>query len=80
MQLKINDCKDIIFEWIPYNQFDGINETGNFTISHSVIWKDGPLCWNYWKYKYTRNSANKAITLRYLYNLQDITSESLNEV
>jgi hypothetical protein len=21
MQLKINDCRDIIFEWVPYNQF-----------------------------------------------------------
>ena len=79
MQLKINDCRDIIFEWIPYNQFDGINETGNFTISHSVIWKDGPLRWSYEKYEYTRNSADKIVDLVHLNNL-DITNESLNEV
>jgi hypothetical protein len=26
MQLKINDPDDIIFEWIPYNQFSNIKE------------------------------------------------------
>src|SRR5437763_1248360 len=28
MQLKINDYSDIVFEWIPYNQFSKIKETG----------------------------------------------------
>src|SRR6266487_3496914 len=29
IQLKVNDYKDIIFEWIPYNQFDdSIKEIG----------------------------------------------------
>ncbi|CAB4440474.1 unnamed protein product [Rhizophagus irregularis] len=38
-QLKINEYKDTIFEWIPYNKFIEINETekgGFFT----AIWKD----------------------------------------
>src|ERR1043165_9733727 len=32
MQLKINHKKDIVFEWIPYNQFSDIEEInkGNF--------------------------------------------------
>ena len=28
MQLQINSEKDIIFEWIPYNQFKDIEEIG----------------------------------------------------
>src|SRR5437773_1679920 len=28
MQLRINDLFDIIFEWIPYNQFSNIKEIG----------------------------------------------------
>jgi hypothetical protein len=26
MQLNIDDYNDIVFEWIPYNQFNGIEE------------------------------------------------------
>src|SRR4051812_6335984 len=26
MQLKINDYNDIIFEWVPYDQFDNVKE------------------------------------------------------
>src|SRR5207248_2396237 len=29
MQLKINQYDDIVFEWIPYNQFSNIKEIGN---------------------------------------------------
>ena len=44
MQLKINDYKDIIFEWIPYNQFININEgKDKFSLA---TWKSGPLLWN----------------------------------
>src|SRR5437016_2546512 len=38
MQLKIDEYSDIIFEWIPYNQFNKIKEIGK-----GAIWKDGPL-------------------------------------
>jgi hypothetical protein len=27
-QLKIKDYDDIVFEWIPYNQFNEIKKTG----------------------------------------------------
>ena len=48
-QLKINEQSDIIFEWIPYNNFDNINEINkyDFYTICSAIWKDGPLFWWY---------------------------------
>ena len=80
MQLKINDHKDIIFEWIPYNQFDGIKEicnNGGFSTVYSAKWKDSPLYWN--EKKYIRYS-NKTVALKCLDNSQNITDELLNEV
>src|SRR5436853_502370 len=49
MQLKIKNTEDIIFEWIPYNQFDNIKKIneGDFATIYSAIWKDGPLHYNY---------------------------------
>src|SRR5438874_13234362 len=45
MQLKINKYRDIVFEWIPYNQFSNIKEIGKggFATVYSAIWKDGKL-------------------------------------
>src|SRR5438445_5447405 len=45
MQLKINKRRDIVFEWIPYNQFSDIKEIGRggFATVYSAIWNDGPL-------------------------------------
>src|SRR5947208_3330298 len=45
IQLNINDYDDIVFEWIPYNQFNNIKEIGKggFATVYSAIWKDGPL-------------------------------------
>ena len=80
MQLKINEWNDIVFEWIPYNQFSDIKEIGRggFATVYSAIWKDGPLKWNYVD-KYTRKS-NYKVALKCLHNSQDITNEFLNEV
>jgi hypothetical protein len=76
IQLNINDYKDTIFEWIPYYQFSDIEKLSNTT--YSAKWKDGPLLHDYYyKNKYIRNSANKAIILKYL---QNFTNEFLNEV
>jgi hypothetical protein len=80
MQLKIDDYKDIVFEWIPYSQFDKIkemNKSNVFTV-YSSIWKDGPLYWDADNKKYIRE-MNKKVTLRCLYNSQNI-DEILNEV
>ena len=42
MQLKIESYEDTIFEWIPYIQFNNINETGKDSL-YLATWKDGPL-------------------------------------
>jgi hypothetical protein len=82
MQSKINDHSDIIFEWIPYNQFNEIKETGNngsITV-YSAIWKDGPLYRNYdYTNSYTRN-PNKEVALKYFCNLQHSIDFLINEV
>src|SRR6266496_6571787 len=48
MHLKINDYNGVIFEWIPYNQFNKIKEIGKggFAMVYSAIWKDGPLIYD----------------------------------
>ncbi|CAB4410384.1 unnamed protein product [Rhizophagus irregularis] len=81
MQLKINDYNDIIFEWIPYNQFNYIKEIGKggFATVYSAIWMDGPLRYDYDKMKYER-SPNKQVALKCLHNSHNITNEFLNEV
>ena len=86
MQLKIEGPGSIVFEWIPYNQFNNIKVIGRggFATVYSAIWKDGPLIYEYdnGKYKYTRKSykANKKVALKCLHNSQNITNEFLNEV
>ena len=84
MQLNIDDCDDIILEWIPYNQFSDIKEIGKggFSTVYSAIWKEGPLeyKYKYEEYKYLRKS-NYKVALKCLYNnSQNITNKFLNEV
>jgi hypothetical protein len=68
-----------IFEWIPYNQFIEIKETGknNSITVYSAIWKDGPLYYRYNEYK--RNS-NKEVALKYLQSSQNTIEILINEV
>jgi hypothetical protein len=68
---------DILFEWIPYNQFNEIKETSknNSITVYSAIWKDGPLYYN----KYKRD-LNKEVTLLYLQNSQNNIEILTNEV
>src|SRR5215469_3181942 len=70
-QLKINDKDDIIFEWIPYNQFLDIREVdkNDFSTVYSAKWKDGQLYWNVNNKRYVKQ-PNKEVTLKYLHNLQ----------
>src|SRR5687767_6115156 len=71
MQLKINYCDDIVFEWIPYNQFSNIKEIGRggFATVYSAIWKDGQLKWKQIDtgYKYTRK-PDYEVALKCLHN------------
>jgi hypothetical protein len=80
MQLKIEYPGDIIFEWIPYDQFNDIKEVGKggFATIYSAIWKDNLLCWS--EKGYTRNNSNTKVALKCLNNSQSFTSKLLNEV
>jgi hypothetical protein len=80
-QLKINDYDDIVLEWIPYNQFNEIKETGKNGLIPicSAIWKDGPLFYNEQYRKYTRDS-NKEVTLNCLHNSQESIDFLINLV
>ena len=80
MQLKINKYSDIIFEWIPYNQFSDIKEIGRGgLVTDSTIWKDGPLRYDGDNKEYAKYS-NYKVVLKCLHNSQNITDEFLNEV
>ena len=67
----IHKSDDIIFEWIPYNQFDNIKEVGKgyFATIYSAVWKNGPLV--YYKMKWTRES-NKKIALKHFDNSRNM--------
>jgi hypothetical protein len=82
-QLKTNVdyYNDIVLEWIPYNQFNEIKETGKigFITVYSAIWKDGPLYYEYQKNEYTRNS-NKKVALKCLYKSHEFIDALINEV
>ena len=78
MQSNVNKSADIIFEWIPYSQFNDIKEIdeGHFTMA---IWKDGPLHYDSSKKGYIREQ-NKKVSLKSLHNSTNITNEFLREV
>ena len=81
MQLKINGPRDVILEWIPYNQFVDIKENGKSDSAtiYSATWKDGQLEYSYFDHKYKRESVKKFVLKKHLHNSQD-TNEFLNEV
>jgi hypothetical protein len=76
------DYGNVVFEWIPYNQFNEIKKTdkNDHITVYSAIWKDGPL-WknNSWDTNYTRDS-NKEIALKCLHNSKDSIEFVINEV
>ena len=82
MQLKTDKYNDIVFEWIPHNQFGDIKEIGQggFATVYSAIWKDGPLKYDMITEKYVKSTPNEKVTLKCLHNSQNITNEFLNEV
>uniref|UniRef100_U9TC83 Protein kinase domain-containing protein n=1 Tax=Rhizophagus irregularis (strain DAOM 181602 / DAOM 197198 / MUCL 43194) TaxID=747089 RepID=U9TC83_RHIID len=81
MHLKIDDYDNVIFEWIPYNQFAYIEEVGKggFATIYSAIWKDGLLKFNYDK-KICRRDNYKEVALKCIDNSHNITDEFLNEI
>ena len=81
MQLKIKSYKDIVFEWIPYNQFDNITgiSKGDYATIYSAIWNDGLLHYNDNEEEYERK-PNKKVTLKCIHNSQNMIDEFLDEV
>ncbi|PKC68446.1 hypothetical protein RhiirA1_457199 [Rhizophagus irregularis] len=78
--LNVHVDNIIVFEWISYNQFDNIKElyNGNFVKIYSAIWKDGPLHYNFRDMKGKRES-NKKVTLKCLYDSQNMINDFLNK-
>ena len=81
LQSEISNPSDTAFEWIPYNQFNDINEidSNDYATVYSAMWKDGPLNYDKSKHKYIRDQDTKVV-LKCLYNSQNNTNEFLNEV
>ena len=71
--LKINNHNDIVLEWVSYNQFNEIKETGkNGLITvYSAIWKDGPLHKRHLEDENYTRDPNKKVVLKCLHNLQE---------
>jgi hypothetical protein len=80
-QLTINDHDDVIFEWIPYNQFNEINKINknDLITVYSAIWKDGPLQYNQHNECYKRN-LYKNVALKCLHNSKHSIETVINEV
>jgi hypothetical protein len=80
-QLKIKGHNEVVFEWIPYNQFNEIKEKGknDLITVYSAIWKDGPLYYNNYDNEYTRDS-NKEVALKCLHNSTNPIEFVINEV
>ncbi|PKY56165.1 hypothetical protein RhiirA4_476253, partial [Rhizophagus irregularis] len=76
MQLKINNPKDLVFEWISYDQFNYIKEINKNV--YSALWKDGPLKYNLGEKKWERVQVKEA-TLK-LCNSQNMINAFLNKV
>ncbi|GBC09667.1 hypothetical protein RclHR1_09020005 [Rhizophagus clarus] len=84
VQSVIDNRDNIVFEWIPYNQFNDIKKIGQggFSIIYSAIWKEGPLIYNVHNYNERRYERipNKKVALKCLFHSQNITLEFLNEI
>jgi hypothetical protein len=80
-QLKIKNNNDVVFEWIPYNQFNEIKKTAknDLITVYSAIRKDGPLYYYDDDDVYTRDS-NKEVALKCLYNSKDSIKYLIDEV
>ena len=81
MWSKIKHYDDAVFEWIPYNQFDNIEEKrrDGFDTIYSATWKAGPLYYNTNAGKYQR-WFDKRVALKSLNGSQNTTNEIFDEV
>ena len=77
-QFKIHT--DVIFEWIPYNQFNDVEliSKNDLITIYSAVWKNGPLYYDYFNKKEWKRESDKKVILKYF--LQNLVDELLNEV
>ncbi|CAB5362383.1 unnamed protein product [Rhizophagus irregularis] len=81
MRMKTHNPGTMVFEWIPYSEFDSIEkiDKGGFSVIYSAIWKIGPLSYDFDGMKYIREPRIK-VALKCLNNSQNLTNEFLNEI
>ncbi|UZO13213.1 uncharacterized protein OCT59_004717 [Rhizophagus irregularis] len=77
-QLNYDGSVKAVFEWIPYNEFIDIKEIGK-NCFFTAIWKEGPLFYYKNENEWTKTSY-EVVTLKFLYGLQNITDELINNV
>jgi hypothetical protein len=72
VQKKQMELRNIVIEWVPYSQFNDIEEAieDDFYTVYSAKWIDGPLYWSIYG-KYMR-SPHKKVALKYPHSLQNI--------
>ena len=81
-QLEINHYSDVVFEWIPYNQFKVIKEISKNTFAtiYSALWKDGPLFYDYIGKRKLIRKSNKKVALKCICDSQNTINEFLDKV
>ncbi|GBC42873.2 kinase-like domain-containing protein [Rhizophagus irregularis DAOM 181602=DAOM 197198] len=81
MQLKVNNPKDLLFEWVSPDQFYDLKEIGKggFATVYSAKWEDGPLSYNAETKKYER-IPDMSFALKCMDNSQDMIDVFLNKV
>ncbi|GET03171.1 kinase-like domain-containing protein [Rhizophagus clarus] len=79
LNIDYNTKYHIIFEWIPYDQFDDIKEIGQggFSTVYSAIWKDG---YSSFYYGLGVRYPNTRVALKCLHNSQNCLDEFIIEV
>jgi hypothetical protein len=79
LSIDYNSSDSIMFEWIPYDQFDDIKEIGKggFSTVYSAIWKNGLLKFNYINWK---RMPNIKVALKCLHNSQNFIDEFIDVV
>jgi hypothetical protein len=81
LKIKHQHYNDVVFEWIPYNQFNEIKEIGrnDLITVYSAIWKDGLLFYNNYYNKCIRY-LNTKVALKCLHNSTNPIEFVINEV
>ncbi|GBC40737.2 kinase-like domain-containing protein [Rhizophagus irregularis DAOM 181602=DAOM 197198] len=80
LNIDHNSCiSDIMFNWIPYDQFNNIREIGKggFSTVYSAIWKDALISY---ESKTWERKLDTRVALKCLSNSQDNLDEFINEV